>query len=112
MITGDLNLSESNDSLQDFMHDLNLLENIVEKPTCFKYVDPTCIDLILTTDSGGLSNIKTNETGLSDFHAMVAMVVRGSFRKKALGLSPTGTIVDLIISILERRLQKNVAQIL
>ena len=31
------------------MHDLNL-ENVVKEPTCFKSDNPTCIDLILTSD--------------------------------------------------------------
>ena len=81
MIIGDFNLIESNDSLHDFTHDLNL-ENIVKEPTHFKSVNTTCIDLILTSDSGKFSNIRTIETGLSDFHVMVATVLRGSFRKK------------------------------
>ena len=106
LIIGDFNLIESNDSLHDFMRDFNL-ESIVKEPTCFKSVNPTCIDLILTSDSGKFSNIRTIQTGLSDFHAMVGTVLRGSFRKRVLGLSPTGTTVDLIISLLERRLQKN-----
>ena len=63
------------------MHDLNL-ENIVEEPTCFKPVNPTFLDLILTSDSGKFSNIRTIETGLSDCYAMAATVLRGSFRKK------------------------------
>ena len=58
------------------------LENIVKEPTCFKSVSTTCIDLILTSDSGKFSNVRTIETGLSDFHAMVSTVLRGSFRKK------------------------------
>ena len=106
LIIGDFNLIESNDSLHDFMRDFNL-ESIVKEPTCFKSVNPTCIDLILTSDSGKFSNIRTIQTGLSDFHAMVGTVLRGSFRKRVLGFSPTGTTVDLIISLLERRLQKN-----
>ena len=81
LIIGDFNLIKSNDSLHDFMHDFNL-KNIVKEPTCFKSVNPACIDLILTSDSGKFSNIRTIETGLSDFHAMVAMVLRCSFRKK------------------------------
>ena len=81
LIIGDFNLNEANNSLQDFMHDLNL-ENIIKEPTCFKSDSPSCIDLILTSDSGKLSNTKTIETGLSDFHVMVATVLRGSFRKK------------------------------
>ena len=56
------------------MHDLKL-ENIAKEPTCFKSVNPTCADLILTSDSGKFSNVRTIETGLSDFHSMVATVL-------------------------------------
>ena len=38
--------------------------------------------LVLTSDTRELSNVKTIETGLSDFHAMFATVLRGSFHKK------------------------------
>ena len=93
------------------MHDFNL-ENIVKERTCLRSVNPTCIDLLRTSDSGRFSNSRTIETGLSDFHAMAATVLRGSFLKEFLGLSPTRTTVDLIISLKERRLQKNLAQIL
>ena len=51
LIYGDFNLNGSNDSLQDLVHDLNL-ENIAKEPTCFKSVNPTCVDLILRSDSG------------------------------------------------------------
>jgi len=34
LIIGDFKLSEPNNSLQYFMHDLNL-ENIVKEPTCY-----------------------------------------------------------------------------
>ena len=81
MIFGDFNIIETIDFLQDLMHDLNL-ESIVKEPTWFKSVNPTCIYFIFTSESGKFSNIRTIETGISDFHAMVATVLRGSFRKK------------------------------
>ena len=81
LVIGDLNLNEGNDSLQDCMLDLNL-ENVVKVPTCFKSDSPTCNDLLLTSDSEKLSNIETIETELSDFHAMVATVLKGNFRNK------------------------------
>ena len=44
---------------------------------------PACIDLVLTGDRRKASNINVIETGLLDFHAMVAITLKGSFRKKA-----------------------------
>ncbi len=78
---GDFNLSEDDDSLDQFMQDLNL-ENVVKVPNWSKSDNPTCIDLILTSDKRKLANISALETGLSDFHAMVLATLKGSFRKK------------------------------
>ena len=81
LMIGDFNLSEDDDSLDQFMQELNL-ENVVKVPTCFKSDSPTCIDLILTSDKKKLANIKAVETGLSDFHAMVVTTLKGSFHKR------------------------------
>ena len=78
---GDFNLSENDDSLHQFMHELNM-ENVVKVPTCFKSDSPICIDLILTYDKRKLSNITAMETGLSAFHAMEVTTLKGSFHKK------------------------------
>ena len=56
LMIGDFNLSEDDDSLDQFMQELNL-ENVVKVPTCFKSDSPTCIDLILTSDKRKLANI-------------------------------------------------------
>ena len=59
------------------------LENMVEKPACFKNpVKPTCIDLIITNKPGIFQNAKTYETGLSDFHELVVSTMKlTKFRK-------------------------------
>ena len=80
-IVGDFNLDEKNSHLKNFMHSFDL-ENIVKEPTCFKSGSPTCIDLILTSDTSKLTNTATIETGLSDFHVMIATALKGSFHKK------------------------------
>ena len=81
LMIGDFNLSEDDDSLDQFMQELNL-ENVVKVPTCFKSDSPTCIELILTIDKKKLANIRAVETGLSDFHAMVVTTLKGSFHKR------------------------------
>ena len=80
-IVGDFNLGEENSTLKDFMNSCNL-ENVVKKPTCFKSDSPTRIDLILTSDTTRLKNTTTIETGLSDFHVMIATALKGSFRER------------------------------
>ena len=77
---GDFDLSEDDDSLDQFMQELNL-ENVVKVPTCVKSDSLTCIDLILTSDKKKLANIRAVETGLSDFHAMVVTTLKGIFHK-------------------------------
>ena len=56
---------------------------MVKKPTCFKNpAKPTCIDLIITNKPGMFQNAKTYETGLSDFHKLVASTMRLSYKKR------------------------------
>ena len=81
LMIGGFNLSEDDDSLDQFMQEFNL-ENVVKVPTCFKSDSPTCIDLILPSDKKKLVNISAIETGLSDFHAMVVTKLKGSFHKR------------------------------
>ena len=58
------------------------LTSMVNKATCYKNLDkPTCIDLILTNCPGSFQNFYVVETGLSDFHKMVATVLKTSYRK-------------------------------
>ena len=103
---GDFNFSEDDDSLDQFMQELNL-ENIVKVPTCFTSGSPTCIDLILTSDKKKLANIRPVETGLSDFHAMVATTLKGSCHKRGPRISLTEITVNLTTIRSERRLEKS-----
>ena len=58
---------------------------MVNKPTCYTYPDkPTCIDLILTNCPGSYKNSCFIETGLSDFHEMIVVVMKTSYRKVGL----------------------------
>ena len=81
LVIGDFNLTERNLVLKEFMQRLNF-KNVIKEPTCFKSDSPTCIDLILTSDTGKVSNTKTIEIGLSDFHVMATTSLKGSFHKE------------------------------
>ena len=74
-------LGEENSILKDFMNSCNL-ENVLKKLTCFKSDNPTCIDLILTSDTTRLKNTTTIETGLSDFHVIIATALKQIFCKR------------------------------
>ena len=55
---------------------------VIKEPPCFKSNCPICIDLILTNETGKVSNTGTIETGLSEFHVMVITSLKGSFQIK------------------------------
>ena len=71
----------------------NSFQNI-ESPTCIDLIltnkansfqnieSPTCIDLILTNKANSFQNTLALETGLSDFHKMVATVLKTKCMKK------------------------------
>ena len=59
------------------------LENLVKEPTCFKNADnPSSIDVMLTNRINSFQNPMTIETGLSDYHKMVVIVLKISFKKR------------------------------
>ena len=55
---------------------------MINKPTCYKNPEkPFCIDLILTNCPLSFQNSCAIETGLLDYHKMVATVTKKIFRK-------------------------------
>ena len=68
IILGDFNSGQGD--LQSFLDDRQMV-NLINVPTCFKSLDGTCIDLILTNSKSRLSNCGAVETGLSDHHLMI-----------------------------------------
>ena len=56
---------------------------MIKQPTCYKNPDnPTCIDLILTSDPRTFQSTCIIETGLSDFHLMKLTIMRKTFKKQ------------------------------
>ncbi len=78
---GDFNTEENDENISNFMESYSL-KNIVKDPTCFKSERPRTIDLILTNRVHNFQNTMTVETGLSDFHCMIATVLKGGFVKR------------------------------
>ena len=63
-------------------YNAEITENMEKKPTCFKTpAKPTCIDLIINKP-GMFQNVKTYETGLSDFHKLVVSIRKLSYKKR------------------------------
>ncbi len=81
ILMGDFNTEENDENISNFMESYSL-KNIVKDPTCFKSERPRTIDLILTNRVHNFQNTMTVETGLSDFHCMIATVLKGGFVKR------------------------------
>ena len=80
-ITGDLNCQEREPILSEFLN-MHSAKNTVKEETCFKSVEnPSCIDLFLTNKPSLFFNTSTINTGLSDYHKMVATVLRKTFQR-------------------------------
>ena len=101
ILMGDFNTEENDENISNFMESYSL-KNIVKDPTCFKSERPRTIDLILTNRVHNFQNTMTVETGLSDFHCMIATVLKGGFVKRVLRSSITRTTANLIFIASEK----------
>ena len=52
------------------------LESLIDMPTCYKSVNPTCIYLTLTNKKNHFMKSATFETGLSDHHKLIITILR------------------------------------
>ena len=58
------------------------LRSLVKESTCFKNLEnPSCIDLILTSKPRSFIKAGVIETGLSDHHKLVTIVMKMHFPK-------------------------------
>ena len=73
-------MQPGNKNLKDFC-DLNQLEHLILKPTCYKGKTPSTIDLIITNHKTSFMKSDTCETGVSDHHKMVSSFFRKTFAK-------------------------------
>ena len=78
---GDFN-TYINDNAMTFFCSLNDLTSLIDQPTCYKNPHKlTCIDLILTNRSNYFQQNNVFETGLSDFHMMLATELKYGISK-------------------------------
>ena len=60
------------------------LENLVNKPTCFKKtINPSCIDLILTNRKDSFQETIVLETGISDHLNMIVTTLKACSKKQS-----------------------------
>ena len=60
---------------------MNKFEHLILKPTCFKGLVPSTIDLLLTNHKQSFMRSDVHETGISDHRKMMMSVLRKTFAK-------------------------------
>ena len=68
-------MSIENPNLKNFMCSFDL-ESLIDSSTCYKSINPVCIDLILTNKKNHFMKSATFETGLSDHHKLTTTILR------------------------------------
>ena len=102
LVTGHLNIDfsdskmDTNNYLGDFIDSFSLT-NIVNYKACFKTLNRTLLDIMLTSKPKSFFKTRTIETGLSDCHKTMVTFLRESFKK-----IPLKTLFTEIINILTK----------
>ena len=65
LLMGDFNLTIENEHLKELLNLFNL-RSLISSPTYFQFINPTCVDLILTKQEDLFSNSKTRDVGIFD----------------------------------------------
>ena len=81
ILIGDFSVNIDDPHMESFC-ELYRFKSLIKDPTCFKNPEnPSCIDLILTNSPYSFQNSCVIETGLSDFHKMIVLVMKTTFQK-------------------------------
>ena len=80
LLMGDFNVTPNNPKLSELIDDLELC-TLMSEPTCFKSINPTCIDNFLTNKKTLFTKTLTFETGVSDRHEVIGAMLRSTFAK-------------------------------
>ena len=78
VIFGDFNMSVENSHFQN-LKEIYDLSPLIREPTCFQSHNPTCIDNFLTNQKGMFELRRLFETGLSDHHKLISVVMKSAF---------------------------------
>ena len=87
VVKGDLNIDTPNSLTKDMNNYLSdlcdtfSLKNIIKGKTCFKTLEGTSIDVLLTNRPRSFRKTSILETGLNDYHKMILSVFRSYFAK-------------------------------
>ena len=104
VVTRDLNVDfcniimDTNNYLCDIIETFSLT-NIVNFKTCFKTLDGTLLDLMLTNKPKSLCKTCTREIGLSGCHKMIVTFLRASLKeylRKTLFIEITNILTKMV----------------
>ena len=73
-------MAPNNPELRELIDDHELC-TLISEPTCFKSINPTCIDNFLTNKKTRFMKTLTFETGVSDHHKLIGTMLRSTFAK-------------------------------
>ena len=86
LIAGDFNIDSSSVNVKNTSYFSDLwdtfnLKNPVTKPTCYKSLTGSIIDLILTNKPRSFQNTSVCETGLSGCQKLIFTILKSTFKK-------------------------------
>ena len=81
VVLGDFNITMNHPDMVTFANEQNFT-HLIKKNTCFKGVNGSIIDLILTNRKFNFKHSSTFETGLSDHHHLILSMMKTSFRNE------------------------------
>ena len=106
---GDFNMTPNNPKLSELIADHELC-TLISEPTCFKSINPTCIDNFLTNKKTRFMKTLTFETGVSDHHKLIGTMLRSTFAKGKPKKCFTVAIETLTIKSLKKNYKNNYCQ--
>ena len=80
LLLGDFNMDVDNTYMKPFISSYNLY-SMIKTNTCFKSVNGSCIDLMLTNKKYSFMMTQTFDTNESDFHHMIYRMFKTTFIK-------------------------------
>ena len=79
-IFGDFNATPENNDMINFMSN-QCLSNLIKGPICFNSADGSMINIFLTTNKYLLQKTNSFETGISDYHHLIATVLKTTYER-------------------------------
>ena len=64
-----------NSNLKNFVSSF-YLDSLIDSPTCYKFMNVTCTDLILANEKSDFMKFATFQIGLSDHHKLLTIALR------------------------------------